>query len=460
MVKRRSTIWIAISAVVALIVVAAVSFSRPATEKNAPVPPRLKPFDTKDAHTHPTVVTLDSLSAGEQLKQRLNEHPRIQEIRHNRRGDRSHYFYNEIIVRFRTTPANHDIRQMEAAIAGRLVKRVNQAFVFRSHKRTYEEMRRYFRTLPTVDYCEPNYIYMQNDLPRQTDVPNDSFYARYQWNLPAIDTEAGWTLSRGKQTVPVAIIDSGVDLTHPDLAHRLSHGYNVLADNRSPDDENGHGTHVAGIIASQPNNGEGIAGITWFNPIMAVKVLNADGYGTSIDVAKGIYWAVDRGAKVINLSLGNYQPSSVLEEAIRYADAHDVVLVAASGNDSTSQPSFPAAYPEVISVGAVDPDLSYALYSNYGDYVDVVAPGTNIASTFTGHRYAALSGTSMAAPHVTALAALIRSVNPRLTNDEVRNIIIQSADDLGDRGKDPHYGYGLINVYRALELAKSAAASS
>ena len=254
--------------------------------------------------------------------------------------------------------------------------------------------------------------------------------------------------------MPVAIIDSGVDLTHPDLIRRLGPGYNVLADDRSPNDENGHGTHVAGIIASQPNNDEGVAGITWFNPIMAVKALNADGYGTSIDVAKGIRWAVDHGAKVINLSLGNYQPSSVLEEAIRYADAHDVVLVAASGNDSTSQPSFPAAYPEVISVGAVNPDLSYALYSNYGDYVDVVAPGTNIASTFAGHRYAALSGTSMAAPHVTALAALIRSVNPRLSNDEVRDIILESADDLGERGKDPYYGYGLINVYRALELAK------
>ncbi|WP_305142692.1 S8 family peptidase [Geobacillus thermoleovorans] len=254
--------------------------------------------------------------------------------------------------------------------------------------------------------------------------------------------------------MPVAIIDSGVDLTHPDLTRRLLPGYNVLADDRSPNDENGHGTHVAGIIASQPNNGEGVAGMTWFNPIMAVKALNADGYGTSIDVAKGIRWAVDHGAKVINLSLGNYQPSSVLEEAIRYADAHDVVLVAASGNDSTSQASFPAAYPEVISVGAVNPDLSYALYSNYGDYVDVVAPGTNIASTFAGHRYAALSGTSMAAPHVTALAALIRSVNPRLSNDEVRDIILESADDLGDRGKDPYYGYGLINVYRALELAK------
>ncbi|KFL16674.1 S8 family peptidase [Geobacillus stearothermophilus] len=452
--NRRYTIWAALGAAVALVVAAVVSFTRPAPQENVPVPPRLEPFDTNDARTHPTIVALDSLNAGEQLKEQLNAHPRIREIRHNERGDRSHYFYNEIAVRFQTPPDHRHLTRMEAAIRGQLVKRLDHVFVFRSHEQTYEDMRRYFRTLPTVEYCEPNYIYMQNDLSRPVETPNDSFYARYQWNLPAIHTEAGWTLSRGKQTVPVAIIDSGVDLTHPDLIRRLGPGYNVLADDRSPNDENGHGTHVAGIIASQPNNDEGVAGITWFNPIMAVKALNADGYGTSIDVAKGIRWAVDHGAKVINLSLGNYQPSSVLEEAIRYADAHDVVLVAASGNDSTSQPSFPAAYPEVISVGAVDPDLSYALYSNYGEYIDVVAPGTNIASTFAGHQYAALSGTSMAAPHVAALAALIRSVNPRLSNDEVRSIILESADDLGERGKDPYYGYGLINVYRALELAK------
>lgn len=452
--NRRYTIWAALGAAVALVVAAVVSFTRPAPQENVPVPPRLEPFDTNDARTHPTIVALDSLNAGEQLKEQLNAHPRIREIRHNERGDRSHYFYNEIAVRFQTPPDHRHLTRMEAAIRGQLVKRLDHVFVFRSHEQMYEDMRRYFRTFSTVEYCEPNYIYMQNDLSRPVETPNDSFYARYQWNLPAIHTEAGWTLSRGKQTVPVAIIDSGVDLTHPDLIRRLGPGYNVLADDRSPNDENGHGTHVAGIIASQPNNDEGVAGITWFNPIMAVKALNADGYGTSIDVAKGIRWAVDHGAKVINLSLGNYQPSSVLEEAIRYADAHDVVLVAASGNDSTSQPSFPAAYPEVISVGAVDPDLSYALYSNYGEYIDVVAPGTNIASTFAGHQYAALSGTSMAAPHVAALAALIRSVNPRLSNDEVRSIILESADDLGERGKDPYYGYGLINVYRALELAK------
>jgi thermitase len=408
--------------------------------------PKPAPYETTIPRTHPTVVTLDSLAMGKTIKNQLNRHPKIIKIDHNGR-DQSHYFNHEITVRFRKLPAAQEVKRIERAIDGKLINQFGRFFIFRSNSKTYHELHDYFESIPTVSYSEPNYIYLQNE------IPNDLLYSRYQWNLPAIDTEAGWTLSRGKKGVAIAVIDSGIDLDHPDLVHRLQKGYNVLADNAIPEDDNGHGTHVAGIIASQPNNREGVAGITWFNPIMPIKALNSEGYGTSFDVAKAIHWAVDHGAKVINLSLGNYQPSTMLEEAIRYAYDRDVVLIAASGNDSTAQPSFPAAYPEVISVGAVDPDLSFAHYSNYGTYLDVVAPGTNIASTFSQHRYAALSGTSMAAPHVTALAGLIRSLNPHLTNDDVKQIIIKTATDLGENGKDPYYGYGLINVYRALELA-------
>jgi thermitase len=408
--------------------------------------PKPAPYETTIPRTHPTVVTLDSLAMGKTIKNQLNRHAKIIKIDHNGR-DQSHYFNHEITVRFRKLPAAQEVKRIERAIDGKLINQFGRFFIFRSNSKTYHELHDYFESIPTVSYSEPNYIYLQNE------IPNDLLYSRYQWNLPAIDTEAGWTLSRGKKGVAIAVIDSGIDLDHPDLVHRLQKGYNVLADNAIPEDDNGHGTHVAGIIASQPNNREGVAGITWFNPIMPIKALNSEGYGTSFDVAKAIHWAVDHGAKVINLSLGNYQPSTMLEEAIRYAYDRDVVLIAASGNDSTAQPSFPAAYPEVISVGAVDPDLSFAHYSNYGTYLDVVAPGTNIASTFSQHRYAALSGTSMAAPHVTALAGLIRSLNPHLTNDDVKQIIIKTATDLGENGKDPYYGYGLINVYRALELA-------
>jgi type VII secretion-associated serine protease mycosin len=447
--NKQTLFAIAAGVVILFVMITAIVMTyRPTVhhEETNQLRPKPAPYMTTTPRSHPTVVTLDSLAMGEKLKHKLNHHPKIIKIHHNSR-DKSHYFNHEITVHFQTLPSPREIKQMERMIDGKLVDHFDHFFIFRSSTKAYDELCQYFQSIPSVAYCEPNYIYLQNE------IPNDLLYSRYQWNLPVIDTEEGWTLSRGKKSVTIAVIDSGVDLNHPDLVHRLQTGYNVLAENNIPEDDNGHGTHVAGIIASEPNNHEGVAGITWFNRVMPIKALNADGYGTSFDVAKGIRWAVDHGAKVINLSLGNYQPSTVLEEAIRYAYSHDVVLVAASGNDSTSQPSFPAAYPEVISVGAVNPDLSFATYSNYGNYLDVVAPGTNIASTFSQHRYAALSGTSMAAPHVTALAGLIRSINPHLTNDDVKQIIINTATDLGNNGKDPYYGYGLINVYRALELA-------
>jgi len=193
--------------------------------------------------------------------------------------------------------------------------------------------------------------------------------------------------------------------------------------------------------------------MTWNNPIMPVKVLDASGSGSTYDVAMGIIWAADNGAKVINLSLGNYADAQFLHDAIRYAYDKDVVLVSACGNDNTEQPGYPAAYPEVLAVAATDANRNKASFSNYGDYIDVAAPGVSIASTYPDNQYAALSGTSMASPHVAALAALIRSVNPALTNKEVMDILQQSAEDIGPPGKDIYFGYGQIDVRRALQMA-------
>ncbi|WP_027408454.1 S8 family peptidase [Anoxybacteroides tepidamans] len=392
------------------------------------------------------MITHDNLMANHQLKMKLNSSSAVKIIQHNEQ-DESHYYKNQITVRFKHVPAAPELRQIEKAIDGKIVRRMNHIFVFESNMHTFERLEDYFADRADVDYAEPNYIYLQNE------VPNDSLYLTYQWNLPAIQTEEGWRFSRGNKHVTIAVVDSGVDLNHPDLVHRLVPGYNAIEDHGLPQDDNGHGTHVAGIIASEANNRQGVAGITWFNRIMPIKALNSDGHGSSFDVAKGIIWAVDHGARVINLSLGNYQPSELLEEAVRYAYDRDVVLIAASGNDHSAQPSFPAAYPEVLSVGAVNPDGSQAEYSNYGDYLDVVAPGTNIASTFIHNQYAALSGTSMAAPHVTALAGLIRSLNPQLTNKQVIHIIRKSTIDLGPPGKDALFGNGLINIYKAMQMA-------
>jgi subtilisin family serine protease len=201
------------------------------------------------------------------------------------------------------------------------------------------------------------------------------------------------------------------------------------------------------------NNREGVAGMTWYNKILPIKVLDETGAGSTYSVAQGIIWATDNGAKVINMSLGNYAEAKFLHDAIKYAYDRDVVLIAASGNDNTEQPGFPAAYPEVFAVAATDSAKQKASFSNYGDYIDVAAPGVNIASTYPHNQYAALSGTSMASPHVTALAALIRSVNPLLKNTEVMDIMRKSASDLGTAGKDKYFGYGQIDVTKALEMA-------
>lgn len=290
--------------------------------------------------------------------------------------------------------------------------------------------------------------------------PNDSLYRRYQWNLPLIETEAGWNVTKGSQDVIVAVVDTGVDLNHSDLKNQLISGHNVVNPNAQPLDDVGHGTHVAGVIGALVNNNLGVAGMSWYNRIMPVKVLDQSGAGSTYAVAQGIIWATDHGAKVINMSLGNYADAQFLHDAIKYAYDRDVVLIAASGNDNTERPGYPAAYPEVFAVAAADSNKAKASFSNYGDYIDVAAPGVSIASTYPNNQYAALSGTSMASPHVTALAALIRSANPSLKNTEVMQLMRDTAMDIGPSGKDKYFGYGLIDVVAALKAAGGQAATT
>lgn len=396
---------------------------------------------------HPKIFTVNSLQIGEEIVQRLDNSPEITHVHHNP-SDTSHYYENQIIVKFHEELSDEQLKAHLTDIDGKLLNKMDSIYTFSSKGKTTVDLIQHFAPIDNVAYAEPNYIMMQNET-----TPNDLYYQRYQWNLPLIEAEAGWKITQGNDTVKIAVVDTGVDLEHPDLVKRLTTGFNALTESSDADDDNGHGTHVAGIIASEVNNHEGIAGLTWFNPIIPVKVMGEEGYGSTFDIAKGIIWATNQGARVINLSLGNYQHSDMLKDAIDYAFKRDVVLIAASGNDNTSQPSFPAAYPQVLSVAAVDYYGDRADFSNYGDYIDVSAPGVQIASTYFNKQYAALSGTSMAAPHVSALAGLIRSINPELRNKEVMEIIKNTTVDLGDKGKDIYFGEGLIDIVDALEVA-------
>ncbi|MFD2702193.1 S8 family peptidase [Paenibacillus shunpengii] len=369
----------------------------------------------------------------------------------------SHFYEDEIVVRFNEKLTSEKLKQIEKDIDLDHTHQVGQAYVFRSKKMDFAKLQSYFQNKWNPVYTEPHYLYLTNETAPENEladnIPNDLLFSRYQWNLPATETNKGWTLSKGSEDVIVAVIDTGVDLDHPDLEGQLVEGYNVIDGEAEPYDDVGHGTHVAGIVSAKVNNNEGVAGMTWYNKIMPVKVLDQSGSGTSYAVAEGIIWATDHGAKVINMSLGNYADAEFLHDAIKYAYDHDVVLIAATGNDNTERPGYPAAYPEVFAVSATDASMKRADFSNYGDYVDVMAPGASIASTYPGNQYAALSGTSMASPHVAALAGLIRSYNPDLSNEEVMDLMRSSVIDLGDPGYDKYFGYGQIDVYKALEAA-------
>jgi subtilisin family serine protease len=276
----------------------------------------------------------------------------------------------------------------------------------------------------------------------------------------------GWDIEWGKADTVVAIVDSGVDMRHPDLAGKIvPTSYNVLDRNNNPADDHGHGTHCAGIATAIANNQTGIAGVAPGCGLMAVKVLDTKGRGDDASIAEGIVYAVDNGADVISMSLGLYKRSQVIEDALQYALNKDVVLVASAGNnnalnDPKTAPHLPSTHPGVIEVAATDAKDAKASFSNFGKTVSVAAPGVAILSTLPTYSvgratqgYGPMSGTSMAAPFVAGLAGLVRSQFPQLKQAEVKARIEASADDLGETGFDPKFGYGRVNVAKALAAA-------
>jgi thermitase len=297
---------------------------------------------------------------------------------------------------------------------------------------------------PAVVYAEPNYTARIADT-----IPLDPLWSS-QYGLIAVHAPQGWDLSTGSAAVTIAIVDTGVDLSHADLLGKILPGYDFVNNDTIPQDDNGHGTHVAGIAAASSNNNIGIAGVSWGARILPVKVLNSSGNGSFADVALGIIWAANHGAQVINLSLGGYLPSSTLEEAVNYAYAQGVTLVAAAGNTGSNSVLYPARYPHVIAVAATDGMNQRAYFSNYGPEVDVSAPGVFIYSTALGNGYSPLSGTSLSAPFVSGLAAILVGLSADTSPDAITARIENTALDLGVVGRDDYYGFGLIQMDAAI----------
>lgn len=290
------------------------------------------------------------------------------------------------------------------------------------------------------------------------------------YNLTKINISSAWESCFQGQGITVAVIDTGVDLDHPDLQANIVSGKSFVSGASSPDDDYGHGTHVAGTVAAVNNNG-GVIGVAPKARIMPVKVLNSSGSGSTFDVADGIEWAADNGAKVINLSLASTGNSSTLKAAVDYAYNKGVLVVAAGGNCGDSsyalngctyqdQPVYPGAYSNVIAVASTTSSDSQSSFSNQGSYVDIAAPGSSIYSTYKSGGYSFSSGTSMAAPHVAGLAALIWSQNSSVTRQQVWTQIRSTAQDLGTSGWDSQFGYGRINAAAAMGTLQTSAAAA
>jgi subtilisin family serine protease len=318
---------------------------------------------------------------------------------------------------------------------------------------------------PSVEYAEPNFIYSITDegdtsanavsirayLPMTMNItryiPNDpSRPSQYAWDR--ISAYDGWHLTRGSANVVIAVVDTGVQPDHPDLAAKLVPGYDFVDNDATPSDGHGHGTHVAGTAAAITNNAIGGAGTCPDCRVMPVRVLNNSGNGTLTGVANGIIFAANNGAQVINLSLGG-SGNSTLESAVNYAWSRGSLLACAAGNDGTQEITyaFPAAYAQCLAVGATDSADDDAWYSNWGLWVDIAAPGSDVFSTWIGSGYNTISGTSMATPHVAGVAGLVSSRG--LNNAQVRARLETTADPIPGTGE--WWSNGRLNLLRALQ---------
>ncbi len=328
--------------------------------------------------------------------------------------------------------------------------------------RPVDEVGRRLLASGLVEVAEPNRER------RSLAVPSDPLYSTYQASyLSAINLPRAWDTTTGSDNLVLAVIDSGVDRDHPDLAGRLLSGRDIVNRDFDPSDDEGHGTMVSGVAGARTNNGAGVAGATWRGRILPIKVLDAHGIALDNDIAAGITWAVDQGADVINLSLGGPGASSVLQAAVDYATARDVVVVAAAGNLASGdpvEPHYPAACDGVIAVGATERDNTLASFSNFGSWVDLVAPGVDITTTGpasgAAEAYVTVAGTSFSAPLVASAAMLVRAADPTASAAAIADRLRRSARDLGAAGFDSRFGAGLLDVGAALRLSSGSAAGS
>ena len=416
-----------------------------------------------------------------------NSNKKTNQIEINEYESSSLYEKNEIIIKYKPIISTQSVKGMEnnnsLTKMGQMNSKGNIALYKIPEDKTVTQMIDKFKKQKNVEWVSPNYIY------KALEVPIDEYYDK-QWGHIQMNLESAWDVETGSDSVTVAVIDTGIIPSHEDLKDNLSDegvdfvGYPndretlpedyVITDDDPTDEtsksEGGsHGTHVTGIIGAVGDNSKGIAGVNWNVNILPVRVLGSDGSGSSWDIAEGIYYSIDEEVDVINLSLGirleegEELEDNLMKNALIEAEQKGIINFAASGNSGTDEVLYPARYDSTVAVGSIDSNYEKSSFSNYGSNLDLVAPGgsdsngNSIYSTWGYYKtdttipwgYFSMSGTSMATPYASGVAALLIS-NGVTGVDNIKERMTSTAVDLGAKGKDEEYGYGLIDAYGAL----------
>ena len=353
----------------------------------------------------------------------------------------------QIIVKPRAGLSDAQFAKILNKAKGRSVSKLQQinAHIVQVPPQAEDAVIRALSHNPNIDYAEKDRLVAPNAI-----TPDDPKYAS-QWHLPKIQAPDAWGSTAG-EGITVAILDTGVEASHPDLVSNLVPGWNVVSNNSDTSPVMWHGTGVAGTVAATGNNATGVASVAWNARIMPIRITDrTDGVASWSAMANGFLWAADHGADVANLSYGLSTDSSTINNAAQYLRNKGGLAVAAAGNNNTDR-GF-ADNPYLITVSATTSGDGRASYSNYGDNIDVAAPGSSIYTTYTNGGYKSASGTSFASPATAGVVALIMAANPGLSPDEVEGILESSAMDLGDAGWDPLFGHGRVNAGDAVLIA-------
>jgi hypothetical protein len=356
---------------------------------------------------------------------------------------------NELLVTFHPGVAGERIQDIYHRHGATFIDEIPgiKTHLIRVPSHALEKVQRALSHRPEVEFVEKNRAFAP-DL-----VPNDPYYPN-QWHLAQIKAPQAWDITQGAADVIIAILDSGVDASHNDLSDKLVFGYNFYDYNTDTSDVYGHGTPVAGAAAAAGNNGIGVAGVAWGTRIMPIRVTSTDGWAYTSTISTGLTWAVDNGARVMNLSFSGVAGSQTIRNAAQYVVDRGGVVVAAAGNCGCNDSTAEAPY--IVSVSATDSRDDLAYFSSRGDYVDVSAPGLGIWSTTRGGGYGSVSGTSFSSPVTAGVVALMLSANPDLTSLEVMEILENTTDDLGPVGYDTSFGFGRVNAYEAVLTAMAS----